>query len=226
MHLIALDLDGTLEDSRSDMAAVVHRVRARLDLPARPDEAVRPWVNRGMDQLYRACFDDHLQGSDARLADVRARYEEDYLVNIARETRLYPGIAAALARLAEWGRLAVVTNKPERISRRLLAMLGVDGAFSAVIGGDTCGATKPDPLVLEEAARRCGFDAASGRAVMIGDTAADVALGRAFGAVTIWCAWGYVDDPGGKPDFTAQTPEALPELVRAALKMVEARAEG
>ena len=226
MHLIALDLDGTLEDSRSDMAAVVHRVRARLDLPARPDEAVRPWVNRGMDQLYRACFDDHLQGSDVRLADVRARYEEDYLVNVARETRLYPGIAAALARLAELGRLAVVTNKPERISRRLLATLGVDGAFSAVIGGDTCAATKPDPRVLEEAARRCGFDAASGRAVMIGDTAADVALGRAFGAVTIWCAWGYVDDPGGKPDFTAETPEALPELVRAALKMVGARAEG
>lgn len=226
MHLIALDLDGTLEDSRSDMAAVVHRVRARLDLPARPDEAVRPWVNRGMDQLYRGCFDDHLRGSDARLADVRARYEEDYLGNVAGETRLYPGIAAALARLAELGRLAVVTNKPERISRRLLATLGVDGAFSAVIGGDTCAATKPDPLVLEEAARRCGFDAASGRAVMIGDTASDVALGRAFGAVTIWCAWGYVADPGEKPDFTAETPEALPELVHAALGAIEARAEG
>lgn len=223
MHLIALDLDGTLEDSRSDMAAVVHRVRARLDLPARPAEAVRPWVNRGMDQLYRACFDDHLQGNDARLADVRARYEEDYLVNVARETRLYPGIAAALARLAELGRLAVVTNKPERISRRLLATLGVDGAFSAVIGGDTCAAAKPDPLVLQEAARRCGFDAVRGRAVMIGDTAADVALGRAFGAVTIWCAWGYVDDPGEKPDFMAETPEVLPELVRAALEATGAR---
>lgn len=226
MHLIGLDLDGTLEDSRNDMAAAVHRVRARFGLPARSDEAVRPWVNRGMDQLYRACFDDHLRGSDARLADVRARYEEDYLVNVARETRLYPGIAAALARLAELGRLAVVTNKPERISRRLLATLGVDGAFSAVIGGDTCAATKPNPLVLQEAARRCGFDAARGRAVMIGDTAADVALGRAFGAVTIWCAWGYAADPGGKPDFTAETPEALPELVRAALGAIEARAEG
>jgi phosphoglycolate phosphatase len=117
-------------------------------------------------------------------------------------------------------------TKAERISSRLLATLGVDGAFSAVIGGDTCAATKPDPLVLEEAARRCGFDAASGRAVMIGDTAADVALGRAFGAVTIWCAWGYVADPGEKPDFMAETPEALPELVRAGLGMVGARSEG
>ncbi len=223
MSLIGLDLDGTLEDSRSDMAAAVHRVRARLDLPARPDEVVRPWVNRGMDQLYRACFDDYLQGSDARLAEVRARYEEDYLVNVALETRLYPGIASALARLTGLGRLAVVTNKPEHISRRLLATLGVDGAFSAVIGGDTCAATKPDPRVLEEAARRCGFDAASGHAVMIGDTAADVALGRAFGAATIWCAWGYAADPGGEPDFVAETPEALPELVRSALKMVGAR---
>ena len=221
--MIGLDLDGTLEDSRSDMAAVVHRVREVLGLAPRPDEDVLPWVNRGMDQLYRACFDDYIQGDDSRFAAIRSRYEADYLVNIARETRLYPGIASALERLVKLGSLVVVTNKPERISRRLIEALGVDGFFSTVIGGDTCAKSKPDPMVLDEAARRCGLAAAGGPVVMIGDSTADVRLGRAFGAVTIWCAWGYADVTGEQPDFVAHTPDELPELVRVARGAVGTR---
>jgi phosphoglycolate phosphatase len=192
-------------------------VRAALGLVPRPDEAIRPWVNRGMDQLYRACFDDYVDGADTRLAVVRTRYEADYLQNVAHDTRLYPGIADSLARLADVGRLAVITNKPEGISRRLLEALGVDRFVAAVIGGDTCAAGKPDPLVFAEAARRCGFHAARDRAVMVGDTTADVALGRAVGAATIWCAWGYLDRPGEEPDFVATHPADLPGLVQQAL---------
>ncbi len=217
MNLIGLDLDGTLEDSRTDMTAAVRRVRAALGLAPRGDETIRPWVNRGMEQLYRACFDDYLQMDDSRLAVVRARYESDYLEHVAHDTRLYPGMADALARLADRGRLAVITNKPERISRRLLDALGVGERFTAVIGGDTCATCKPDPLVLREAGRRCGFNAELGRAVMIGDTTADVQVGRAFGAVTIWCAWGYADQPGVEPDLVARTPAELPDLVGTAL---------
>ena len=217
MNLIGLDLDGTLEDSRADMTAVVHRVRAGFSLPARPDEAVRPWINKGMDPLYRACFDDYIQQNAARLAEVRKRYEADYLENVAVETRLYPGIAAALEPLSVLGRLAVITNKPERISRRLLEVLGLDKFITAVIGGDTCPKTKPDPMVLAEAARRCGFNKANGRAVMIGDTEADIKLGRAFGAMTIWAAWGYAERIDAKPDFTANAPAELPTIFRSGL---------
>lgn len=217
MNLIGLDLDGTLEDSRADMTAAVRRVRAALGLPPRGDETIRPWVTRGMEQLYRACFDDFLQTDDSDLAVVRARYESDYIENVAHDTRLYPGMADALAQLADRGRLAVITNKPERISRRLLDVLGVGERFTAVIGGDTCAKSKPDPLVLWEAGRRCGFNAAHGRAVMIGDSAADIQVGRAFGAVTIWCAWGYVDQPGVEPDLVAHHPTELPDLVGVAL---------
>ena len=218
MNLVGLDLDGTLEDSRADMTAVVRRVREGLSLPAKTDEAVRPWVNKGMDPLYRACFDDYLHLNESRLAEVRKRYEADYLENVAVETRLYPGISSALERLAELGRLAVITNKPERISRRLLEVLGVDKFITVVIGGDTCPKTKPDPMVLEEAARRCGFNHADGRAVMIGDTEADMKLGRAFGATTIWAAWGYATAPGEATDFSAERPENLPALVQTILK--------
>jgi phosphoglycolate phosphatase len=215
-HLICLDLDGTLEDSRQDMVAAVHRVRARLGLPPRSREAVLPWVNRGMETLYRACFDDYLQG-EAGLSEVRNQYEADYLENVAVETRLYPGIAGALKHLSALAPLAAVTNKPERISRRLLDLLGVGNYFKTVIGGDTCAATKPDPLLLKEAAQRSGFDPARGRAIMIGDTAADIKMGQAFGALTVWCVWGYAPEPDGTSDFIAPSPEVLPALVETAL---------
>ena len=217
MNVIALDLDGTLEDSRTDMVSAVRRVRDALGLAPRSDDVIRPWVNRGMDQLYRACFDDYVEGTEARLAEVRSRYEADYFDNVVRDTRLYPGIAESLAQLAELGPLAVITNKPEKISRRLLEALGVGRLFAAVIGGDTCPVSKPDPVVFAEAAGRCGVVSAQARAVMIGDTTADVALGRAVGATTIWCAWGYVDHPDEKPDFVATSPTDLPGLVRTAL---------
>jgi len=213
MKLIGIDLDGTLEDSRADMTAAVHRVRAGLSLSPRPDEDVRPWVNKGMDALYRACFDDYIGRENVRLGEVRRRYEADYLENVTVETRLYPGVSSALQELAERGRLAVITNKPERISRRLLEVLGVDKWITTVIGGDSCSESKPDPRLLAEAARRCGFDGTPARSVMIGDTDADMTMGRAFGAKTIWAAWGYAKRIEVDPDFIARSPADLPALV-------------
>lgn len=209
-HLIALDLDGTLEDSRDDMVAAVLRVRAGFGLAERPGEAFRPHVNGGMDHLYRTCFADRIEQGGA-LAEIRAAYEADYLAHIADTTRLYPGIAEALAELATIGRLACVTNKPERLSVALLDALGVGGLFRAVIGGDTCAECKPSPLVLAEASRRVER---TGKAVMIGDSAADVRCGRSFGAATIWCAWGYATGLELEPDGVARSALELPGIVR------------
>jgi phosphoglycolate phosphatase len=211
--LIAIDLDGTIEDSRSDMVAAARRVRAAFGLPPRPDSALRPHVNAGMDQLYRACFDDYLAEDPEHYARVRSAYEADYLANVAVETKLYAGMAGALAGLSQLGTLACVTNKPEQISRHLLSALGVGELFQTVVGGDSCEQIKPHPVMLRTAAERCGFAPDRVTAVMIGDTQADVQLGRAFGARTIWCAWGYVESVADPGDATAQSPEHLLKLV-------------
>jgi phosphoglycolate phosphatase len=216
--LIGLDLDGTLEDSRDDMTAAARRVRARLGLPERADGELRAWVNGGMDQLYRRCFDDYLAGDadGTRYTEVQQAYDADYLANVAVRTRLYDGIAETLAALSQRGALACITNKPERISRKLLDELGVGTLFATVVGGDTCAQAKPHPMMLSAAVERCGFDMSRGRAFMIGDTAADMQLARAFGAISVWCAWGYVsalDAAAPKPDFTARTPDELVQIV-------------
>jgi phosphoglycolate phosphatase len=224
MKLIGIDLDGTLEDSRADMVAAAARVRAPLGLPARDAALLVPHVTAGMDRLYRSCFDDYLAASsgkadaDARYRAVREAYDADYLAHVAVETRLYDGVADALQRLAELGTLACVTNKPERISRALLDTLGVGSLFRTVVGGDSCAEIKPSPLMLRTAAERCGFDphgnARENVAFMIGDTDGDIQLARAFGATSIWCAWGYVARPKDTPDFEARVPADLPGIVR------------
>ena len=215
MKLIGIDLDGTLEDSRNDMVAAARRVRAAFDLPPRPDERLRPFVNAGMDQLYRACFDDYLEREPGSIERVRAAYEADYLAHVAVETRLYDGVAAALAELAQLGTLCCITNKPERISRRLLDELGVGGLFRSVVGGDSCAEIKPSPLMLRTAAQRCGFEPAApgARSFMIGDTAADLQLARAYGATAVWCGWGYLSEAPAGADFTVRAPSELTAIV-------------
>ena len=215
-RLIALDLDGTLEDSRDDMTAAAHRARARLGLPARDDAALRPWVNGGMDQLYAKCFDDFIAADNARVAAVRQAYEADYLANVAVATRLYDGIEPALRELSQLGQLACVTNKPERISRHLLDRLGVGELFGTVVGGDSCAEAKPHPMMLSAACERLGLDARSSAVFMIGDTAADMQLARSFGAKGIWVGWGYVAAIDVPCDFRAASPGELPALIRSA----------
>jgi phosphoglycolate phosphatase len=218
MVLIGIDLDGTLEDSREDMTDAARRVRAQLRLPVRDDAELRPWVNAGMERLYRACFDDYLSHGDpsARMEQVRQAYEADYRDHIAVKTRLYDGIEATVAELARLGALCCITNKPESLSRRLLEALRIADHFVAIVGGDTCPRCKPDPIMLRTAAERAGFDAARGAVFMIGDTDGDIELAHGFGATAVWCAWGYVAAPGLRPDHVARRPEELVEIVRAA----------
>jgi phosphoglycolate phosphatase len=211
--LIAIDLDGTIEDSRDDMVSAARRVRAALGLPPRPDSALRPHVNGGMDHLYRACFDDYLALDPERYGRVRSAYDADYLANVAVETRMYSGMGAALAELSQLGKLVCVTNKPEHISRQLLNELGVGQLFTSVVGGDSCEHAKPHPIMLATAALRCGFSSTDHRTVMIGDTQADIQLGRAYGARTVWCAWGYADAVQDPADADARTPFDLLRLV-------------
>lgn len=214
-RLIALDLDGTLEDSREDMTAAAARVRAQLELPVRADAALRPWVNGGMDQLYAKCFDDFIAAHSDGVDIVREAYELDYYHHVAVETRLYPGIEDALRALSQLGELACVTNKPEEISRHLLDELGVGELFGTVVGGDSCAHAKPHPIMLSTACDRLDVDPKSSKVFMIGDTAADMQLARSFGAKGIWVRWGYVASIDAAHDGSAQAPSELRALIEA-----------
>lgn len=216
--VIALDLDGTIEDSRPDMVSAVQRVRTTLGGAPRNNNDIVPHVSRGMAHLYRTCFDDILDGAEegsAEWAKVRRAYEHDYLTNICVDTRMYDGMEPVLFELSELTPLCLVTNKPEAHSRALLTALSIDRYFAEVIGGDTTKEEKPSPLPLIEAANRRGVDLPGDPNVfLIGDSAGDVRTARSAGARSIHCAWGYhgatLDE---EPDFVAARPSDLVHLI-------------
>ena len=104
----------------------------------------------------------------------------------------YPELEAALDALAGRGaKLAVCTNKSEGLSRRLIETLGWKDRFSAIVGHDTLGVRKPDPLPLTEAVARAG----GGRAVLVGDSITDAQTARAARVPFVAVSFGFSDRP-------------------------------
>ena len=191
---LLLDLDGTLVDSLPDLAACLNRVLAARGLPPLGLTEVRAMVGDGVAMLLDRAFTACARPRDASALD---DFIADYAAHLTDATRPYPGVAPTLARLAAAGwRLAVCTNKPERLARRLLSRLDLARHFAAIGGGDSFPARKPDPAhVLATLAAAGG---APGRAVLVGDGVNDLRAARAAAIRYVFAAWGY-----GSPDLAA-----------------------
>lgn len=205
MRTAVFDLDGTLADTASDLIAAANATLAEaghghpLDPALHRAEAFaggRAMLRAGL--ALRGVADPEPQTTRfyPRLLDL-------YAANIARETRLYPGVEPALDRLhaAGW-RLAICTNKPVALAERLVAELGVRDRFAALLGADSLAVRKPDPIHLNETIRLAGGSPA--RAVLIGDTMTDRATARAAGVPCVLVTFG----PEG-PGIAWMEPEAL-----------------
>jgi phosphoglycolate phosphatase len=184
---LVFDLDGTLADTVPDLAAALNRVLARRALAPFSRAEVAGMVGDGAAALAARAF-----AARARLQDEQALpdFLADYGVNLADETQAYPGVAAALARLAAAGwRLAVCTNKPQAPAHALLAALGLDHYFAALGGGDSFPTRKPDPAHLLATIAAAGGTA--DHALMAGDHRNDVTAAAGAAVPCIFAAWGY-----------------------------------
>jgi phosphoglycolate phosphatase len=148
---------------------------------------VRPLLERALAERGRS-------PGEAAMDALFARYIARYQDHIADHSRPYPGLEAALDRLAAQGfALAVCTNKYEALSLRLLDALGLSSRFAAICGQDTFPMKKPDPQVLRLTIERAGGDAA--HAVMVGDSETDIRVARAAGIPVIGVDFGYTQIP-------------------------------
>ncbi len=183
---IVFDLDGTLIDSRRDIASAVNSMRAERGLAPLRVEEVSGMVGEGARMLVRRALPpgtgkDDLKGA---LASYLAHYAEVCL----QFTRPYPGIAAMLATLAPSFALAVLSNKGEDLSRRILKGLGLDRYLREVVGGDTLPTRKPNPGGLFLLADRMVVPVP--RLLLVGDTWIDAETARAAGAPFALSLWG------------------------------------
>jgi len=193
--IVVFDLDGTLVDTAPDLVATLNVVFARVGLPSVAYAEARNMVGGGARKMIERGLAAEGRGlATAEIDQLVRDFIEHYAAHIADRSRPFAGLEAALDQLAQGGcRLAVCTNKLEWLARRLLDALGLTHRFVAVCGADTFGLQKPDPQLLTCTIRHAG--PSPGRAVMVGDSISDIAMGKAAGIPVIAVDYGYTETP-------------------------------
>lgn len=194
-HTIVFDLDGTLIDTAPDLIGALNTVLEREGIDRVPVEQARLFIGAGARKLIERAF--AAKGRTLSAADAERFYVDfvsTYDARIAELSRPFPGLEDALDALAARGfRLAVCTNKLERLSVKLLDALGLSRRFAAICGPDTFGVPKPDPRVLAATVAAAGGSLRS--ALMVGDSDTDIATARAADVPIIAVDFGYTDTP-------------------------------
>ena len=221
---LTFDLDGTLIDTAGEIAAAVNRTLADADLAPRPIEEIAGLIGHGLPALGTALLQrlrqEQLQRIDARFGEwLQPALERHYAALVGTVARPYPGVAVALARLADAGvPLACVTNKAGGSARRLLDAGGLSAWLPQLVAGDSLPQRKPDARVLRHAADLLGVPVA--RLAHVGDSRTDVAAARNAGAVAWAVPYGY---DGGEPVALARPNRLFAGLPEVADHVLHAR---
>jgi phosphoglycolate phosphatase len=216
VRALIFDLDGTLINSREDLIESVNAMLLRVGRERLPAEVIAGYIGHGAPILVaRALGAAASEEERARALEFfLAHYEEHKLDN----TCAYPGVAETLGELAQRGvPMAVLTNKPVRISVRILEAMGLAGFFRAIYGGNSFATKKPDPMgarmILGEMNMRAG------EALLVGDSEVDVQTARNVGCLAAAVNFGFgVHDRAAFPaDIYIDRFGELVELVDGAV---------
>ena len=212
-RLLIFDLDGTLVDTNLDLIpALNHAIAHEKVEPVSTDE-VGHVVGRGARQMIEKAFELRSRETPANIDGLHERFLTHYEAHIADRSRPYPGVLQAMDRLASEGwTFAVCTNKLERLSRKLLAALGMTDRFAAIVGADSVPSRKPDPDHIRRTARAAGADVK--RAVMVGDSINDIKAAKAVPMPVVAVDFGYTDVPVEElgPDVIISHYDELPDV--------------
>jgi phosphoglycolate phosphatase len=225
IKLVLFDLDGTLIDSELDLANSVNAMLRHFGRKELPLEVIGTYIGDGAPMLIRCALGDpaHAESIQESLNYFLLYYREHKLDN----TREYQGIKEALQRIGTHDgparRMAVLTNKPVRASRDILAGLGLSQFFFQTYGGNSFETKKPDPLGAQTLMREAG-GAEPDETVMVGDSEVDVLTARNANLWSIGVTYGFAPHTLERthPDVLVDTPA---ELARA-LTVTRAQSAG
>jgi phosphoglycolate phosphatase len=177
---LIFDLDGTLINSREDLIESVNAMLVEVGRERLPTEVIAGYIGHGAPVLVARALGAGASKEERwrALEFFLAHYEEHKLDN----TCAYPGVAETLAELARRRvPMAVLTNKPVRISVRILEAMGLAGFFRVIYGGNSFATKKPDPLGAQTILGE--LNVAAGEALLVGDSEVDVQTARNAGCV-------------------------------------------
>ncbi|MCC7154762.1 MAG: HAD-IA family hydrolase [Bryobacterales bacterium] len=211
--LLIFDLDGTLIDSKLDLANSVNAARIHMGMPPIENDTVYSYVGNGAPVLMRKAMGT--AATEPQVQEALAYFLGYYREHMLENTRLYPGVKRALDELKESGYpMAVLTNKPVRFSRELVAGLGMTDHFFQVYGGNSFEQKKPHPIGVDELLKESG--AARETAWMIGDSAVDIKTARNANIKACGVTYGFQPETllADPPDLLLDTLEDLPKHVK------------
>jgi phosphoglycolate phosphatase len=197
MRLLIFDLDGTLIDSKLDLAHSVNAARAYMEMPPLEHALIYTYVGNGAPMLIRRALGQEATQADVdRALDFFIRYYAQHCLDF---TMLYPGVKEALDRLRSAQMpMAILTNKPVRISHQIVKGLGLGDHFFRVYGGNSFEQKKPDPVGIHTLLEECGLPRSS--AVMVGDSAVDIRTARNANIQACGVTYGF------QPESLKETP--------------------
>ncbi len=207
---VVFDLDGTLIDSAPDIHGIANRLLLGRGLEPIDLATTRSFIGQGAPSFIAQLR--HARGlpegeQSPLLEEFLASYDD-----AVELTHPYPGVRAALARLAETDRLGICTNKPLRPCLAVLQHLKLDGVFTAVLGGDSLPVRKPDPRPLRATFAQMG----TGPRIYVGDSETDAETARRAEVPFVLYTRGYRKIPVAELPHAAAFDDFLdlPEILK------------
>jgi phosphoglycolate phosphatase len=188
MPVLIFDLDGTLIDSRLDLSHAVNATRAQAGRGPLPDEQIFSFVGNGAPVLIKRAMGT--EATDEEVAHGLEYFLEYYRHHALDYTLLYPGVRESLHRLHRAGaKLAILTNKPVVISRRIVHSLGLGDLFFQIYGGNSFEYKKPHRIGIDTL--RTESETPAEETWMVGDSYVDVQTARNAGVASCGVTWGF-----------------------------------
>lgn len=189
MNAVFFDMDGTLIDSRADLAATVNHTRRDLGLAELSQEDVLPHVGQGARYLLAHAIPERADDVEALWEIFRSHYAEHMLESV----ELYPSVRQTLEELARRGWLmGINTSKPAFATRAILEHFGLLRYFgNAIVAGGDCAEMKPSALPLRECAARLRGHRLSSHDWMVGDSWTDMQCATNAGIKSAFCSFGF-----------------------------------
>jgi phosphoglycolate phosphatase len=205
--LIMFDFDGTLADTKDDIAASANHVLNRRGQPEKPVDEIAGYIGDGLPTLLKRVL--RVEDDDVIVEAIKT-FREHYFDHCLDKTRAYPGVEDTLDYFTD-KTLAVVTNKPKVFTDKILESLGLSHHFITVVGGDGAYAKKPSPEAFQAVLGALMIPAR--KALVVGDSPNDIKGGRAAGCITCAVTYGIGSREllkASSPDFTV---DSFPQLI-------------
>ena len=213
--LFIFDLDGTLVDTAPDFKNSINYMLNEINESEVSLDEIRNWVGYGAKELIRRTLvDKNIPHNEKRIEEMLKIFLLHYTHNIDDDSVLFNNVKNVLEFLKNNGiKLAVCTNKMERLSNILLEKLNVLHMFDYLVGGDSLIRSKPDPFPLLNICEKLNTEISD--SIMIGDSATDLNAGKGAGMPVVLVSYGYTDnkDIYNEADLVINDFSQLRELV-------------